>query len=149
MSYRAVLFDLFDTLVIFYRNRLPEVHVNGRVIRSTAGELHRAFRGIGRRVRRAAPYLRKLAKVAAPMVGTAMLGPLGGVLGRVASSALESELEAEMEDEMAGESEAELEMEAAGPIPHVLPSLLPSSIAAYARTWAAPPRRRPSRAGCP
>jgi putative hydrolase of the HAD superfamily len=43
MSYRAVLFDLFDTLVAFDRNRLPEVQVNGRVIRSTAGRLHAAL----------------------------------------------------------------------------------------------------------
>jgi FMN phosphatase YigB (HAD superfamily) len=41
---RAVLFDLFDTLVRFDRERLPEVHVNGRVLRSTAGRLHEAFR---------------------------------------------------------------------------------------------------------
>jgi HAD superfamily hydrolase (TIGR01549 family) len=44
VSYRAVLFDLFDTLVSFDRDRLPEVRVNGRVIRSTAGKLHAAFR---------------------------------------------------------------------------------------------------------
>lgn len=44
MSYRAVLFDLFDTLVLFHRERLPEVSVNGRVMRSTAGHLHAAFR---------------------------------------------------------------------------------------------------------
>ena len=44
MRYRAVLFDLFDTLVSFDRNRLPEVHVSGKVIRSTAGHLHQAFR---------------------------------------------------------------------------------------------------------
>ena len=44
MRYRAVLFDLFDTLVDLDRNRLPEVRVNGRVIRSTAGHLHAAFR---------------------------------------------------------------------------------------------------------
>jgi len=44
MSYRAVLFDLFDTLVTFDRNRLPELTVNGRVIRSTAGHLHETFR---------------------------------------------------------------------------------------------------------
>jgi len=44
MTYRAVLFDLFDTLVSFDRNRLPELHVNGRVIRSTAGALHKTFR---------------------------------------------------------------------------------------------------------
>jgi FMN phosphatase YigB (HAD superfamily) len=44
VSYRAVLFDLFDTLVWFDRERLPEVRVDGRVIRSTAGHLHEAFR---------------------------------------------------------------------------------------------------------
>ena len=44
MSYRAVLFDLFDTLVWLDRNRLPEVRVNGKTIRSTAGHLHAAFR---------------------------------------------------------------------------------------------------------
>ena len=44
MSYRAVLFDLFDTLVSFDRDRLPELEVNGRVVRSTAGQLHEAFR---------------------------------------------------------------------------------------------------------
>ncbi|MGH7395942.1 MAG: HAD family hydrolase [Candidatus Rokuibacteriota bacterium] len=44
MTYRAVLFDLFDTLVLFHRERLPEVQVNGRMIRTTAGHLHAAFR---------------------------------------------------------------------------------------------------------
>lgn len=44
MTYRAVLFDLFDTLVLFHRERLPEVEVNGRRIRSTAGHLHAALR---------------------------------------------------------------------------------------------------------
>jgi FMN phosphatase YigB (HAD superfamily) len=39
-AYRAVLFDLFDTLVRFDRERLPAVAVNGRVVRSTVGELH-------------------------------------------------------------------------------------------------------------
>ena len=43
MRPKAVLFDLFDTLVLFDRSRLPEVQVNGRTIRSTAGHLHRAF----------------------------------------------------------------------------------------------------------
>ena len=43
MSYRAILFDLFDTLVLFDRSRLPEVRVNGRLVRSTAGKLHAAF----------------------------------------------------------------------------------------------------------
>jgi putative hydrolase of the HAD superfamily len=44
MNYQGVLFDLFDTLVLFHRERLPEVSVNGRRIRSTAGHLHAAFR---------------------------------------------------------------------------------------------------------
>jgi len=44
VSYRAVLFDLFDTLVLFHRDRLPEISVNGRTMRTTAGHLHAAFR---------------------------------------------------------------------------------------------------------
>jgi FMN phosphatase YigB (HAD superfamily) len=40
MTWDAVLFDLFDTLVRFDRSRLPEVHLKGRVVRSTAGQLH-------------------------------------------------------------------------------------------------------------
>lgn len=40
MTYRAVLFDLFDTLVSFDRERLPAVQVDGRVVRSTVGQLH-------------------------------------------------------------------------------------------------------------
>ena len=44
MTYQAVLFDLFDTLVLFHRERLPEIHVNGRTVHSTAGHLHAAFR---------------------------------------------------------------------------------------------------------
>jgi HAD superfamily hydrolase (TIGR01549 family) len=39
----AVLFDLFDTLVLLDRSRLPEVYVNGKTRRTTAGHLHRAF----------------------------------------------------------------------------------------------------------
>ncbi len=39
MTFKAILFDLFDTLVLFDRDRLPEVHVNGRFVRSTAGHL--------------------------------------------------------------------------------------------------------------
>lgn len=40
MACRAVMFDLFDTLVRFDRDRLPEVRIDGRVVRSTAGRLH-------------------------------------------------------------------------------------------------------------
>src|SRR6266851_2470275 len=52
----------------------------------------RVFRGIGGFVRRASPLLRRVAKVAAPLVGTAVGGPLGGMLGRAVSSQLETEL---------------------------------------------------------
>ncbi len=39
MTYAAILFDLFDTLVVFDRNRLPEVSIDGKTVRSTAGRL--------------------------------------------------------------------------------------------------------------
>jgi HAD superfamily hydrolase (TIGR01549 family) len=39
VTFRAVLFDLFDTLVLFNRERLPEVKINGKMVRSTAGQL--------------------------------------------------------------------------------------------------------------
>ena len=43
MKPSAVLFDLFDTLVLLDRSRLPEVTINGKARRTTAGHLHRAF----------------------------------------------------------------------------------------------------------
>jgi FMN phosphatase YigB (HAD superfamily) len=43
MRYRAVLFDLFDTLVRFDRQRLPVIEVGGHTVRSTAGHLHAAL----------------------------------------------------------------------------------------------------------
>ena len=81
------------------------------------------FGKIGGLLRRAAPLLKRVAKVAAPIVGTAVGGPLGGMLGRAAASALgESELEAELEGELEyedeGESEAELEQTTVGPVTH-------------------------------
>jgi hypothetical protein len=64
-----------------------------------------------------APFLKKVARVAAPMVGTAILGPAGGALGNLAASALgegefefESEFESEFELEGEGEAEAESEI---------------------------------------
>jgi hypothetical protein len=48
----------------------------------------RIARGIGGFIKRAAPILKSIAKVAAPMVGTAIGGPFGAILGKVASSAL-------------------------------------------------------------
>jgi putative hydrolase of the HAD superfamily len=44
VGYQAVLFDLFDTLVLFDRTRLPVVRVNGREVHSTAGRLHAILR---------------------------------------------------------------------------------------------------------
>lgn len=41
---RAVLFDLFDTLVRFHRDRLPPVTIGGRTVRTTAGHLHPLLR---------------------------------------------------------------------------------------------------------
>ncbi|MBI2204872.1 MAG: HAD family hydrolase [Candidatus Rokubacteria bacterium] len=41
---QAILFDLFDTLVLFERERLPRLVVNGREVRSTAGQLHEVLR---------------------------------------------------------------------------------------------------------
>ena len=40
MAYRAVFFDLFDTLVRFDRDRLPEIRIKGKTVKSTAGQLH-------------------------------------------------------------------------------------------------------------
>jgi HAD superfamily hydrolase (TIGR01509 family) len=40
----AVCFDLFDTLVLFQRERLPVLTVNGRSMHSTAGLLHEVLR---------------------------------------------------------------------------------------------------------
>jgi putative hydrolase of the HAD superfamily len=40
MTYTAVFFDLFDTLVRFERHRLPEIEIAGQRVRSTAGRLH-------------------------------------------------------------------------------------------------------------
>lgn len=42
--YAAVLFDLFDTLVRFVRERMPEIQVNGKSVRSSAGQLHAILR---------------------------------------------------------------------------------------------------------
>jgi hypothetical protein len=59
--------------------------------------LKRLSRGVGGFIKNAAPLLKTVARVAAPMVATAVGGPLGGILGKVAASALgEDELEAEL-----------------------------------------------------
>ena len=43
--YRAILFDLFDTLVRFDRERLPQLQIGGRTVRSTVGHVHGVLRG--------------------------------------------------------------------------------------------------------
>lgn len=43
MSYRAVIFDLFDTLADFVRDRLPLIHIDGEVIRSTTAVVYPLF----------------------------------------------------------------------------------------------------------
>src|SRR5215472_14834190 len=69
------------------------------------GELF--FGKIGKFLKKAAPILKKVARVAAPIVGTAVGGPFGAALGGLASKALG---EGEFEDELEGESEGEAEM---------------------------------------
>ena len=73
------------------------------------------FGGIGKFFKKAAPFLKKIAKVAAPIVGTAIGGPFGTILGQAASSALgEEELhEDELEDEIGQEGEEEMAHEIA------------------------------------
>jgi hypothetical protein len=76
------------------------------------GELF--FGKIGRFLKKAAPILRKVAKVAIPLVGTAIAGPAGGAIGSLASKALgEGEFEAEGEYEFEGEGEREMAHEIA------------------------------------
>ena len=56
--------------------------------------------------KKALPILKSVAKVAAPIVGGAILGPAGAALGKAAGSALgEEELDGESEDEFEGEEE--------------------------------------------
>ncbi len=74
----------------------------------------RIARGVGGFVRRYAPMLRSVARVAAPLVGTAVGGPLGGMIGRAAGSLLEGEVELEGEFEFEGEGEFEFEGEFEG-----------------------------------
>ena len=42
-TYKAVIFDLFDTLVDFDRTRIPVLKIDGREIRSTAGETYKVL----------------------------------------------------------------------------------------------------------
>jgi hypothetical protein len=61
------------------------------------GRLRNIARGVGRFVRSAAPILSRIAKVAAPIVASAVGGPLGGIIARGATTLLgEEELEQEL-----------------------------------------------------
>jgi len=107
-------------------HEMPELHELGE---EETGEqfFGRIARGIGRLVKRAAPILKRVAKIAAPMVGTAIGGPFGAILGKVASSALGEE-EAhelpelhelhELPELQEGEEEGEGEEEVAHEIAH-------------------------------
>lgn len=79
-------------------HELGELHESGE-FEAQEQFFGRIARGIGRFVKRAAPVLKQIAKVAAPMVGTAIGGPFGAILGKVASSALgENEFEGEQHE---------------------------------------------------
>lgn len=43
MSYRVVIFDLFETLADFVRERLPLIHINGEAVRSTSAVIYPIF----------------------------------------------------------------------------------------------------------
>jgi hypothetical protein len=132
-----------------------EGEVEGELELETEGEyegeeffrrLRRVARGIGGFVRRAAPILRNVARVAAPIVGravgTALGGPagtmIGGQLGGLAARALrEGELELELEGEFETEVEGELETEAEGPVtPQQAAGELMAAVASRAQTEA-------------
>ena len=63
-------------------------------------EAEEFFRGIGRAFKRAAPFLRVIAKTAGPLVATAVGGPAAGMLARAVTSQLEGEFEAELDAEL-------------------------------------------------
>jgi len=42
-TYKAVIFDLFDTLVDFDRTQIPVITIDGREIRTTAGEVYKVL----------------------------------------------------------------------------------------------------------
>jgi hypothetical protein len=97
----------------FHEHGFHESHHEGEQF---FGKLRRIARGVGGFIRRAAPILKSIAKVAVPMVAGAVGGPLGGILGKVATQALgedeavhEDEFEVHHEDEFEVHHEDELE----------------------------------------
>lgn len=114
-------------------HELHEFEGEGEMAHEGEGEFFKKAFGF---LKRAAPILRRVAKVAAPMVATAIGGPFGGLIGKAASSLLEGEgelgelhelgelgelgelhetheLEGEFEGEFESEFEGESEMEIA------------------------------------
>ncbi|HWS72049.1 MAG TPA: hypothetical protein VN605_08035 [Thermoanaerobaculia bacterium] len=76
-----------------------------------------AFKGIAAFAKKAAPILKKVAKVAAPLVGAAIGGPIGAKVGSFASNLLgEGEEEGEFDYETEAENEAEMEAVMEGPL---------------------------------
>lgn len=72
------------------------------------------FGGLKKLIRKAAPILGRVAKIAAPMVARAVGGPLGGMLSQavgLGEGEYEHELEFELEGELEHEHEAVLEAE--------------------------------------
>jgi hypothetical protein len=63
-------------------------------------EAEEFFKNIGRAFRKAAPFLKVLAKTAGPLVATAVGGPAAGMLARAVTSQLEGEFEEELEAEL-------------------------------------------------
>ena len=63
-------------------------------------EAEEFFGRIGRAFKKAAPFLRVLAKTAGPLVATAVGGPAAGALARAVTSQLEGEFEEEFEGEL-------------------------------------------------
>ena len=61
-------------------------------------EAEEFFGRIGRALRKAAPFLKVLAKRVGPLVATAVGGPAAGALARAVTSQLEGEAESELED---------------------------------------------------
>jgi hypothetical protein len=70
----------------------------------------RAFRGIGRLVQRAAPILRSVARVAAPIVGKVVAGTLPGPFGALAGQGLNALLSEHEHEHELGEHEHEHEL---------------------------------------
>ena len=106
------------------------------------------FKKVGGFVRRAAPILRRVAKIAAPMVASAIGGPFGGIIGKAATSFLEGEGELEAQElhelhelgelheyERESEAETEFEGESEQEIVQEIAHSRKASIKLYAVTW--------------